>query len=250
MKRITIKDLAEMLKINPSTVSRALSDHPDISDAVKRRVKEAAALFNYVPNEFAVNFRKKSSRTIALIIPEMSMFFVPSIMKGVSTKLALEGYNFFILSSENSYEKEKENIKTCANSGVDGILISLTSETHNLEHLKGMDTLGIPVVIFDKTVKHGHYDQIIFDNEKYAKSCAEKLVNAGCKNIIALFGSENLEITSCRREAFLEIIGQHPEIKCKTLFCDSPEIVREKLQIILEYENFDGYFVTHGKIPD
>ncbi|WP_294246695.1 LacI family DNA-binding transcriptional regulator, partial [uncultured Chryseobacterium sp.] len=83
MKRITIKDLAEMLNISASTVSRALKDHPDISDAVKRRVREAAETFNYIPNDFAVNFRKKSSKVIGLIIPEISMFFVPSIIKGI-----------------------------------------------------------------------------------------------------------------------------------------------------------------------
>ena len=61
MKRITIKDLADLLQISTSTVSRALSNHPDISDAVKKRVKEAAETFNYIPNDFAINFRKKSS---------------------------------------------------------------------------------------------------------------------------------------------------------------------------------------------
>ncbi|MDT3407236.1 UNVERIFIED_CONTAM: DNA-binding LacI/PurR family transcriptional regulator [Pseudacidovorax intermedius] len=59
MKRITIKDLAEMLNISTSTVSRALKDHPDISSTVKQRVKEAAETFNYVPNDFAINFREK-----------------------------------------------------------------------------------------------------------------------------------------------------------------------------------------------
>jgi LacI family transcriptional regulator len=75
MKRITIKDLADLLQISTSTVSRALSNHPDISEAVKQRVKEAAETFNYVPNDFAINFRKKSSKVIGLIIPKMSMFF-------------------------------------------------------------------------------------------------------------------------------------------------------------------------------
>ena len=115
MKRITIKDLAEMLNISVSTVSRALSNHPDISDAVKVRVKEAAETFNYVPNDFAINFRKKSSKVIGLIIPKMSMFFIPSIIEGISAKFNKEGYQFFILSSEESLEIEKENLQTCAN---------------------------------------------------------------------------------------------------------------------------------------
>ena len=95
MKRVTIKDLADMLNISISTVSRALKDHPDISSAVKLKVKEAAETFNYIPNDFAINFRKKSSKVIGLIIPEMSMFFIPSIIKGISSVLHKEGYHFF-----------------------------------------------------------------------------------------------------------------------------------------------------------
>ena len=66
MKRVTIKDLADMLNISISTVSRALKDHPDISSAVKLKVKEAAETFNYIPNDFAINFRKKSSKVFSV----------------------------------------------------------------------------------------------------------------------------------------------------------------------------------------
>jgi LacI family transcriptional regulator len=129
MKRITIKDIAKMLNISTSTVSRALKNHPDISASVKQRVKEAADTFNYVPNDFAINFRKKSSKVIGLIIPEISMFFIPSIIKGISFVLHSEGYNFFVLSSEESLGMEEENLLTCINSRVDGILISLSRQT-------------------------------------------------------------------------------------------------------------------------
>jgi DNA-binding LacI/PurR family transcriptional regulator len=70
-------------------------------------VKEAADTFNYVPNDFAINFRKKSSKVIGLIIPEISMFFIPSIIKGISFVLHSEGYNFFVLSSEESLGMER-----------------------------------------------------------------------------------------------------------------------------------------------
>lgn len=242
MKRITIKDLADLLQISTSTVSRALSNHPDISDAVKKRVKEAAETFNYVPNDFAINFRKKSSKVIGLIIPKMSMFFVPSIIEGISAKLNREGYQFFMLSSEESLEIEKENLQTCANSRVDGVLVSLTSQTQNFNHFKKLDDLGIPVVIFDKTLSENKYDQVIFNNEKDAELCAKKLVEHHCKKILAVFGNKDLEITEKRRKSFLDYLEQFPDIHCKSVFCDSAEMVKEKLEIILEYETFDGIF--------
>ena len=242
MKRITIKDLADLLQISTSTVSRALSNHPDISDAVKKRVKEAAEIFNYVPNDFAINFRKKTTKMIGLIIPKMSMFFIPSIIEGISAKFNKEGYQFFILSSEESLEIEKENLQTCANSRVDGVLISLTSKTQDFAHFKKLDDLGIPVVLFDKSLSEQKYDQVVFNNEKDAEECAKKLVHYQCKNILAIFGDKDLEITEKRKKSFQNYLNNYSEINYKSIFCDSAEMVKEKLEIILEYENFDGIF--------
>ena len=242
MKRITIKDLADLLQISTSTVSRALSNHPDISDAVKKRVKEAAETFNYIPNDFAINFRKKSTKVIGLIIPKMSMFFIPSIIEGISAKFNKEGYQFFILSSEESLEIEKENLQTCANSRVDGVLISLTSKTQDFAHFKKLDDLGIPVVLFDKSLSEQKYDQVVFNNEKDAEECAKKLVHYQCKNILAIFGDKDLEITEKRRKSFENYLNNYTEINYKSIFCDSAEMVKEKLEIILEYEKFDGIF--------
>ena len=242
MKRITIKDLADLLQISTSTVSRALSNHPDISDAVKKRVKEAAETFNYVPNDFAINFRKKSTKVIGLIIPKMSMFFIPSIIEGISTKFNKEGYQFFILSSEESLEIEKENLQTCANSRVDGVLISLTSKTQDFAHFKKLDDLGIPVVLFDKSLSEQKYDQVVFNNEKDAEECAKKLVHYQCKNILAIFGDKDLEITEKRKKSFENYLNNYSEINYKSIFCNSAEMVKEKLEIILEYEKFDGIF--------
>lgn len=243
MKRITIKDIAKMLNISTSTVSRALKNHPDISDSVKQRVKEVADTFNYVPNDFAINFRKKSSKVIGLIIPEISMFFIPSIIKGISSVLHSEGYNFFVLSSEESLGMEEENLLTCINSRVDGILISLSRQTKDLNHFNKIKELEIPLVIFDKTIPQNIFEEVIFDNRFYAQTAAQKLIEAGCKNIIAIFGDENLEISQTRKNYFLEVIDKHKDIKCKIIYCNSADMVKEKMSIILDYEDFDGYFV-------
>ncbi|WP_294333669.1 LacI family DNA-binding transcriptional regulator [uncultured Chryseobacterium sp.] len=242
MKRVTIKDLAEMLNISVSTVSRALKDHPDISQAVKARVKEAAATFNYIPNDFAINFRKKSSKVIGLIIPEMSMFFIPSIIKGISSVLHREGYHFFVLSSEESLSMEEENIVTCINSRVDGILISLTRYTKDLSHLQRIREMEVPAVIFDKTIPQNFFEEIIFDNKLYAEAAADKFIENGCKKILAIFGDENLKITQARKDFFLQKINAHPGVECKVIYCESADNVKEKLNIILDYESFDGYF--------
>ena len=84
MKRVGIKDLARLLSLNPSTVSRALSGHPDVSPETSVRVLAAAREFNYHPNLHARYFRKKNSGLVALVLPELNNFFVPGLMQGVN----------------------------------------------------------------------------------------------------------------------------------------------------------------------
>lgn len=242
MKRTTIKDLAEMLNISTSTVSRALKDHPDISSSVKIRVREAAETFNYIPNDFAVSFRKKSSKVIGLIVPEITMFFLPSIIKGISSVLNNEGYRFFILSSDDSYKIEKEHIETCINSRVDGILISMTNETRDIEHLRKLTEMEIPVVIFDKTVTQDIFESVVFDNVRNAELSAEKLIKHNCKNILGIFGDENLEITQSRLRSFTDKIQQSTDIQLQIIFCKSADIVKQKLDLLLDDLTFDGFF--------
>lgn len=231
-----------MLNISTSTVSRALKDHPDISSSVKIKVREAAETFNYVPNDFAINFRKKSSKVIGLIVPEISMFFLPSVIKGISSVLNKEGYRFFILSSDDCYETEKEHLETCINSRVDGILISLTKETKDCGHLKKLKDMEVPAVIFDKTVPQNIFESVVFDNKKNAELSAEKLISHGCRNILAIFGNESLEITQNRKEAFLEKMKEFPDIQVQTIFCKSADIVKEQLDVLLDTHLFDGFF--------
>ena len=83
MSRITIKDIAKLLQVNPSTVSRALKDHPDIGDAMTKKVKQVAKDLGYRPNYQAINFRQKKSQLVGLIIPEMGMFFFPDVVKAI-----------------------------------------------------------------------------------------------------------------------------------------------------------------------
>lgn len=242
MKRTTLKDLAGMLNISTSTVSRALKDHPDISSAVKSKVREAAETFNYIPNDFAINFRKNSSKVIGLIVPEISMFFIPSIIRGISSVLNKEGYHFFILSSDDTSATEEQNIQICINSRVDGILVSLTKETKDFQHFQKVKEMEIPVVIFDKIIPQHSFDSVIFDNAKNSELCAESLIKDGCKNILAIFGDESLDITQTRMNSFLKKMKEFPEIQCKTIFCESADVVKEKLTILLSENNFDGFF--------
>ena len=85
-KRATIKDLARLMGVSVSTISRGLRDHPDISVEVREQIKKKAQELNYHPNHLAAGLRKRQSKIIGLIIPEITMFFFPSVIRGIEEK--------------------------------------------------------------------------------------------------------------------------------------------------------------------
>jgi LacI family transcriptional regulator len=206
MKRATIKDIAAMAGVNVSTVSRALRDHPDIGLALRTKIKQLAQDMHYHPNMLAVQLRKQRSNTIGLIIPEANMYFIPSIIKGVSEAIQKAGYRLLVLQSGESFEQEQANVNICNEYGVEGLLISLTNATEQLDHLKDLKDAGIPVVLLDKVLENTLFDEVIIDDIQATHLCVNYLIEKGCKRILGLFGNPKMMITHKRLEGFKSLI--------------------------------------------
>ena len=208
MKRATLKDIAKLVGVNVSTVSRALKDHPDISVNIKTEIKKIAADLNYHPNLFAASLRNQSTHLIALVIPEITMFFFPSVIKGIEEVVHTAGYQLMVFQSYNSLLREIENIKTCCDIGVDGLLISLSSESNNFNHLLELQELEIPVVLFDKSLDNVPFNQVLIDDVGVAEQATNYLVEKGCKKIVGLFGDPALSITQKRVQGFSKLLNE------------------------------------------
>ena len=206
MKRATIKDIAVLAGVNISTVSRALKDHPDIGLNLRTKIKQLAHELHYHPNMFAIQLRKQKSNTIGLIIPEANMFFVPSVIKGISNIVQAHGYRLLVMQSGENFEQELENVKICQEYGVEGLLMSLTNETENLDHLLELKDSGIPVVLIDKVLSNSDFDEVIIDDVDATQRCVNYLIDSGCKKILGLFGNFNMMITRKRLEGFTNLI--------------------------------------------
>ncbi len=209
MHKITIKDIAKMLSVSVSTVSRALADHPDISKETKKRVKDVAEKFNYLPNLHARFFRKKNTKLIALIIPAFNRFFLPDLIAGIQHVIDKEGYSLIIFQSRNNPETEAEIIKYCLSWVVEGVLIALTDNTTKLDHLKILLDSNIPVVILDKVIHTPEYSTVTIDDKMAALNATNAMIEKGKKNILGVFAHENLSITKLRLEGFKHALTQH-----------------------------------------
>lgn len=202
MKRTTIKDIARQLGVNPSTVSRALKDHPDISLALRTEIKLLADRLHYRPNQVAVYLRRRSSRLIGLITPEITMFFYPSVIKGIQHVLHQHGYNLIMLPSNESPEREIENIRICAENNVAGILLAFSRYTHTAEHLSVFEDVDAPIVMFDKILEDLPFDAVVLEDFQSAVTAVTHLADTGCRRIAGIFGNPQMRITQLRVEGF------------------------------------------------
>ena len=250
MKRATLKDIARLLNVSTSTVSRALNNHPDISDEIIGLVQRAARDLNYRPNKMAANLRNSRSNIIGLIIPEITMFFFPSVIKGIEEVVRREGFQLLVLQSNDSLEREVANVQMCVDQQVDGLLISLSRESYEIKHLIEAHELGLPIVLFDKSFEGSVFEEVIIDDEQAVKLALSPLIKKGCKNIAGFFGSPGMLITQNRIRSFEKALKE-ANINCTDrhlFFADSLSEGKRVAHDIFNSLQPDGVFVMSDEL--
>lgn len=201
-KDVTIYDIAEKLDISPATVSRGLKDHPAIKKETKKRIKEMAAKMGYQNNTFASNLRSRKTNTIGIIIPRINSAFMSSVIAGIEQVVNSKGYNLIISQSQEDYDKEIASATTMYNSRVDGLLVSLASNTDRIQHFESMLRKKIPVIFFDRVYSHPDCTNIIIDNVQAGYDAVAHLIDQGCKRIMYVGGSLKRNVYADRLKGY------------------------------------------------
>lgn len=219
--QVTIKDIARELGISPSTVSRALKDHPDISVDTKKAVNELAERLNYQPNVVALSLRQSKTNTIGVIIPEIVHFFFSTIISGIEDVAYRAGYNVIVTQSNESLNREMSDIRALFNSRVDGMLMSISRETTNFDHIESILSKGVPMVFFDRVYNTPTSSKVVVDDFAGAKEATLHLVEQGYKRIAHLEGPPNLEISLQRLRGYEEALKEsnYPLLKELVVTC-------------------------------
>jgi LacI family transcriptional regulator len=189
MNNPTLKQIASQLGISITTVSKALKGYSDVSEKTKKAVIDLANQLNYTPNSFAVNLRTKESKTIGLIIPTLVHDFFSSVIDGILEEAEKRDYMVIILQSNEKVELEKKQIDLLLNKRVDGILMSLSNETGDFEHLKTIISHNTPLVLFDKIAKLVNCSKVTINDRKAAYDAVCYLIKKGYKKIAHFRGS-------------------------------------------------------------
>jgi DNA-binding LacI/PurR family transcriptional regulator len=246
--QVTIKDIAKVLGISISTVSRALKNHPDISEVTRNQVKELARKLNYEPNALALSLRKNKTFTIGVIIPEIVHHFFSSVISGIEDVAYDRGYNVMVSQSNESYEREVINAQALLSNRVDGVLVSLAKTTLDFDHFRNFSNQSIPIVFFDRVCPEIITDRVITNDEGGAFAATEHLINIGCKRIAHFSAPQNLLIGQGRLTGYLRALKQYrftydPNL---VLHCDTRELVLEKAEEFLrKFPDVDGIFAVN-----
>ena len=189
---ITIKDIAKALGLSTSTVSRALRDSYEISPETKKLVLEYAEKNNYHPNPIALSLKERRSRSIGVIVCEIANSYFSQVINGIESIAYNHGYNVIIAQSRESFDREMLNLQYLTSRSVDGLIVSISTETKDFTYLKELNDRGMPIVFFDRVVDEIKTHKVIVDNYKGAYDATVALLKEGYRNIASIANSELL----------------------------------------------------------
>lgn len=245
---ITIKDIAKALGVSASTVSRALKDHPDISEKTKKKVQELATQLKYKPNTIALSLRSSRSHIIGVIIPQIVHHFFSSVISGIEEIAFERGYHVMICQSNESFEREVMNTQLLLASRVDGIIISITKDTNNFEHLHDIQKNEIPVVFFDRICPEIQADRVVINDYQAAFDMVAHLLEQGARKIVHFAGPQHLEIGRKRQQGYLDALKKHgiPPDEKLIYTCDMHEQAIKNTKAMIERDNLpDAIFAVN-----
>ncbi|MFV0604232.1 MAG: LacI family DNA-binding transcriptional regulator [Niabella sp.] len=204
----TIKLIAKRLNVSVSTVSRALNDHPRIGLRTKEAVKQMAKELNYEPNPKAIFFKQQKSYVIGVIVPHITEDFFSRSINGIEATAIENDYTILFGQSHDSVEMEENVLNAMKRQRVDGLIVSLSKETTNLNHFKALDNLNIPIVYFDRVPPANKVNKVYCNLYTGMVEMVEWLFANGRKKVAFINGPAKINASKERFEGYMEGISK------------------------------------------
>ena len=205
----TIHDIAKLMNVSPSTVSRALNDHPRISTETREAIKSFAKEKGYRPNNLASSLRKGTSMTIGVIVPRINRHFFSSAIGSMEEILNNAGYNIMICQTNEDHKKEIDSIRTLINTRVDTLFISPAIGSKNSSHLKEIIEKGIKVFMFDRVDESLSVPWVKIDDYAGAFNAVCHLIDQGYRHIVHFAGPAHLNIYADRYKGYVDALSSN-----------------------------------------
>lgn len=251
----TIKDIAKALGLSTSTVSRALNGSYEIGAETKRLVLEYAEKINYRPNPIALSLKEQKSHSIGVVVAEVANNFFSQAINGIESIAYNRGYHVIITQTHESAAREEVNVKHLLSRHVDGLLVSVSSETTDMSPYQYLLGKGLPIVFFDRAGTDIKTNQVTVNNYKAAFEATEHLIQGGFRRIAHLTGSANLPISAERLRGYRDALEKHqvpytPEL---TKYCGHGGMIVEEVdqairELLALTERPDAIFIAFDRL--
>jgi LacI family transcriptional regulator len=196
----TINDVAKRANVSPVTVSRVLNGAPNVHEATRTRVNQAIAELGYVPNVVARSLRSRRTRSIALILPDITNPFWPTVARGVEDAAQHNGYTVLLCNSDENTSKQARYLEVVISQQVDGVLIApADSDAANLAPLRER---RVPTVVLDRRVDGWDVDTVRGDSVGGARMLTRHLIELGHRRIAMLTGPASTSTSQDRLEGY------------------------------------------------
>jgi len=242
---VTIHDISKALGIDSSTVSRALNNSDRVSKKTKEKIFSKAAELGYQRNSLASKLRTNRTNTIGVIVPRISRHFFSSVIAGIEETAFKAGFDVIICQSLESIEREKKLVETLLSNRVDGILISISMETANFEHLDNYKSNGFPLIFFDRPCNVPENTNVIIDDVKAGFDATAHLIERGCKHIVHFSGPQNLELYRNRKKGYSNALKTYGIPFSEDLVIETQLMQQDGIDAarqLLKFPKVDGIF--------
>lgn len=200
---IGLKEIAELVGVSVSTVSRALRDDPRVNRKTKERIVSIAKNMNYLPNQAAKSLVTKKTMTIGLVLPNLRSF-MHDIFDGLESVCSPAGYNILLGVSDNDPAKEMRELKLLLEKRVDGLILFYVGGIFNQASIRFLSSISVPIVLLDRYIPRSRFDFVVSDNRNDSKMLVEHLVSKGKDKIAFISQKEDASAIKERMDGFVD----------------------------------------------
>lgn len=248
-KTISQRDIARMLNINVSTVSRALKGLPGVSTELRQEIVKLAKNQSYHPNPFAMSLRHNTTQTIGIVIPDLSFSHYAHIVRWIEGEARKAGYMCIITDSGDKYDGELECLERLMNLHVEGIALCLSQETTDFAHLERIRERHVPLVLFDR-IADFNCPTVSFNDVESARQATLHLIDSGARRIAFLGGPNRIKQASDRKHGYLEALRERGmDIRKELVKCGHVSFnsgLSDALELLSQPELPDAILADYG----
>lgn len=246
----SIKDVAKEAGVSIATVSRVLNEIDVVNEDTKAKVKDAIEKLGYRPNIVARSLKTQKTKTVGIIIPDISNQFYPEIVRGAEDVANIYNYNIMLCNTDLDKDKEIEYLKILREKMCDGILYMSNSLEQSILQL--LNELKMPTILIENTDITGRIPSVSIDNEKAAFDGVTYLINKGNTNIAFIGTNKNYNSVSAARFSGYKkaLLNNNIPIK-EDLICFSGKKARdgyESIKSVLDKTTLDAVFCTEDEV--